>query len=88
MYTHWADKDALRLEVLTHEHQLDSGPPGLDSGDIRADLKAYLKYEPSPAKAAIQKRLMPHLIAYSARNEAFGRAWRTQVMERARNGLK
>ena len=88
VYKHWADKDALCLEVLTHVHQLDSGPPDLDSGDIRGDLKAYLKYEPSPAKAAVQKRLMPHLIAYSARNEAFGRAWRTRVMERARQGLK
>jgi AcrR family transcriptional regulator len=88
IYKHWADKDALCLEVLTHVHQLDAGPPNLDSGDIRADLKTYLKYEPSPAKAALQKRLMPHLIAYSARNEAFGRAWRARVMERARNGLK
>lgn len=88
IYKHWADKDALCLEVLMYVHQMDSSPPDPDSGDIRADLKAYLKYEPSPAKAAVQKRLMPHLIAYSARNEAFGRAWKTRVMERARNGLK
>jgi AcrR family transcriptional regulator len=88
IYKHWADKDALCLEVLTYVHELDTGPPDSDSGDIRADLKAYLKYEPSPAKAAIKKRLMPHLIAYSARNEEFGRAWRTRVMERSRSGLK
>jgi hypothetical protein len=31
---------------------------------------------------------MPHLIAYSARNQEFGRAWRTRVLERARTGLK
>jgi AcrR family transcriptional regulator len=88
VYKHWADKDALCLEVLTHVHEMDAAPPDPDSGDIRADLKTYLKYEPSPAKAAVQKRLLPHLIAYSARNEEFGRAWRTRVMERARNGLK
>jgi AcrR family transcriptional regulator len=88
VYKHWADKDALCLEVLVHVHELDEGPPELDSGDLKADLKAYLKYQPSPQKAAIQKRLMPHLIAYSARNEEFGRAWKTRVMERARDSLK
>jgi AcrR family transcriptional regulator len=88
VYKHWADKDALCLDVLMHVHELDEGPPELDSGDLREDLKAFLKYEPSPKKAAIQKRLMPHLIAYSARNEQFGRAWRTRVMERSRNFLR
>jgi AcrR family transcriptional regulator len=88
VYKHWADKDALCLEVLVHVHELDEGPPELDSGDLREDLKAFLKYEPSPKKAAIQKRLMPHLIAYSARNEQFGRAWKTRVMERSRDFLR
>src|SRR5271154_6579922 len=88
VYKHWADKEALCLEVLVHVHELDEGPPELDSGDLKADLKAYLKYEPSPKKAAIQKRLMPHLIAYSARNEQFGRAWRARVMERSRDFLR
>ncbi len=31
---------------------------------------------------------MPHLIAYSARNEEFGRAWRARAMEHLRGGLK
>jgi AcrR family transcriptional regulator len=88
VYKHWADKDALCLEVLVHVHEVDEGPPELDSGDLREDLKAFLKYEPSPKKAAIQKRLMPHLIAYSARNEQFGRAWKTRVMERSRDFLR
>src|SRR5580693_695785 len=88
VYKHWADKDALCLDVLMHVHELDEGPPELDSGDLREDLKAFLKYEPSRKKAAIQKRLMPHLIAYSARNEQFGRAWKTRVMERSRDFLR
>ena len=88
VYKHWADKDALCMDVLVHVHELDAGPPETDSGDLKADLKAFLKYEPSPKKAAIQKRIMPHLIAYSARNEEFGRAWKTRVMERARLGVK
>jgi AcrR family transcriptional regulator len=88
VYKHWADKDALCLDVLMYVHELDEGPPELDSGDLREDLKAFLKYEPTPKKAAIQKRLMPHLIAYSARNEQFGRAWKTRVMERSRDFLR
>jgi len=88
IYKHWADKDALCLEVLMHVHLLDEGPPERDSGDLKADLKAFLRYEPSPEKAAVLKKLMPHLIAYSAKNEAFARAWKTRVMDRARTGLK
>jgi AcrR family transcriptional regulator len=88
IYKHWADKDALCLEVMQFVHDLDDGPPEVDSGDLRADLIAFLKYEPSRKKAAIIKKLMPHLIAYSARNEEFGRAWKTRVMDRARTSLK
>lgn len=88
IYKHWADKDALCLAVLQHVHELDEGPPDEDSGDLRADLLAFLKYEPSRKKAAIIKKLTPHLIAYSARNEEFGRAWKTRVMDRARTTVK
>jgi AcrR family transcriptional regulator len=88
IYKHWADKDALCLEVMQFVHELDDGPPEVDSGDLRADIIAFLKYEPSRKKAAIIKKLTPHLIAYSARNEAFGRAWKTRVMDRARTSLK
>ena len=88
VYKHWADKDALCMDVLMHVHELDAGPPEIDSGDLKADVKAFLKYEPSPKKAAIQKRIAPHLIAYAARNEDFGRAWKARVMERARTGVK
>lgn len=88
IYKHWADKDALAMEVLVYVHQLDDGPPDVDSGDLKADLIAYLLYEPPARKAELKNRLMPHLIAYSARNQEFGRAWRSRVLERARTGLK
>jgi len=88
VYKHWADKDALAMEVLVYVHESDTGPPDLDSGDLQADLVAYLLYEPPPRKADLKNRLMPHLIAYSARNQEFGRAWRSRVLERARTGLK
>jgi AcrR family transcriptional regulator len=88
IYKHWADKDALCLEVMQFVHDLDDGPPEVDSGDLRADLIAFLKYEPSRKKATIIKKLMPHLMAYSARNEEFARAWKMRVMDRARTSLK
>ena len=88
IYKHWVDKEALCLEVLVHVHRLDEGPPDVDSGDLKADIIAFLTYEPPARKAEIQKRLMPHLIAYAARNEDFGRAWRVRVMERSRNGIR
>jgi AcrR family transcriptional regulator len=88
IYKHWADKDALCLEVLEHVHGLDEPLPEFASGDLKADLEAFLIYEPSGSKAPIRKRLLPHLIAYSARNQEFARAWRSRVMEPARSGLK
>jgi len=88
IYKHWADKDALCMEVLVYIQELDEGPPDIDSGDLKADLIGYLVYDPPAHKAELQKRIMPHLIAYSARNQEFGRAWRTRVLERARTGLR
>jgi AcrR family transcriptional regulator len=88
VYKHWADKDALCLEVLLHVHRNDEDPSEQDSGDLRADMKSFLAYEPPSTRAEIQRRLTPHLIAYSARNPEFARAWRARVSERARLGLR
>jgi AcrR family transcriptional regulator len=88
IYKHWADKDALCMEVLVSVHALDEPPPDFDSGDLKADLEACLVHEPNPRRADVQQRLMPHLIAYSANNQEFGRAWKARVMERARIGIK
>lgn len=88
IYKHWADKDALCMEVLVHLHELDEAPPDFDSGDLKKDIEAFLLHEPNSRQVAIKERLMPHLIAYSARNPEFGRAWRARAMDRARAGLK
>jgi len=88
IYKHWADKEALCLEVLVHVHRLDEGPSEADSGDLKRDMVAFLTYEPAANKATLQKKLLPQLLAYSARNHEFGRAWRARVMERARSGVK
>lgn len=80
IYKHWADKAALCLDVLARLHEVDTRPV-FDSGDIRADLEAVLSYRPSAKVSEQQNRIMPHLIAYAARNRAFGEAWRARVME-------
>jgi AcrR family transcriptional regulator len=87
VYKHWADKNALCLEVLLHVHRRDEGPGEHDSGDWKTDLKAFLAHEPRGDTASMQRRLAPHLIAYSAKNQQFGGAWRAQVTERARASL-
>jgi AcrR family transcriptional regulator len=86
IYKHWPDKDALALEVLAHIHGLDEEPPTFNSGDYRRDLIALLSYQPGIDRA-IKEKIWPHLMAYSARNPAFGDAWRTRISEPARQRL-
>jgi AcrR family transcriptional regulator len=85
IYKHWADKEALLLEVLAELNCLHSRPV-FDSGDIRADMVAVLSYKP-PEHAEMRERIMPHLVAYSSRNFEFGKTWRNMVMEPPRHEL-
>ena len=84
IYKHWPDKDTLALEVLTHLFGLDEKPPVFNSGDFRADLIAQLRCEPAPEGKAMREKIMPHLIAYASRNQAFGVAWRNRAVEPGR----
>ncbi|WP_051669421.1 TetR/AcrR family transcriptional regulator [Bryobacter aggregatus] len=88
IYKYWRDKEALCLEVLRHLHGLDQEPVIFNSGNTRADLVGQLSRRPRPEFAEARSRIMPHLIAYSARNESFGLAWRELVMEPSRQQLK
>jgi|SRR5579883_109589 AcrR family transcriptional regulator len=88
IYKHWHDKNTLALEVLGYLHGLDEEPPEFDSGNLRADLIAQLNYQPAEHRKKLRERMMPHLIAYSARNPVFGRQWRERVLERPRRCLK
>jgi len=81
IYKHWPHKDKLALEALLWLHGLDEPPPQFDSGNLRDDLIATLAYQPARRRADMKKRLMPHLIAYSARNPVFGKEWRKRVLE-------
>lgn len=86
IYKHWQDKEALVLEMLVEINGLRSRP-SFNTGNPRADIVAALAHRP-PDNAALRDRIMPHLAAYSARNVAFGNAWRNTVMEPSRRELR
>ena len=85
IYKHWADKEALLLEVLAVMSGIH-GRPSFDSGNTRADILAVLSYHPQQ-DAGLRERLLPHLIAYSATHREFGHTWRSKVMEPPRREL-
>lgn len=86
IYKHWSDKEALLLEAMAEINGLHDRPT-FDTGRTRADMVAVLSYQPEEC-AEVRKRIMPHFVAYSARNEAFGSAWRNIVMEPPRRELR
>ena len=78
------DKDALALEALSQLYGLHEEFPDFASGNLRKDLIDCLSYESSRwPKPPPRERMMSHLMAYSARNQAFGRAWREEVHHEA-----
>ena len=85
IYKHWADKNALLLEVMAEVNGLDQRP-SFDSGDTRSDLIAVLAYRP-PQHAEIRERIMPQFMAYSAHHHEVGLAWRNMVMNPPRREL-
>ncbi len=86
IYKHWADKEALLLEAMAEVNGLHARPT-FDTGQTRPDMVAVLSYQP-PEHADMRKRIMPHFMAYSARNVSFGNAWRDMVMDPPRRELK
>jgi len=88
VYNHWADKEALVMEVMVYIHGLDREPEDVDSGDLRDDLATVLTRRPPDEFDAARNRLIPAMIAYSAVHPEFGKAWRHRVMEPPRQCLK
>jgi AcrR family transcriptional regulator len=80
IYNHWPDKDRLALEGMFWLHGLDEEPQYFGTGSLREDLIESLTYQAAPERQEMKERMMPHLIAYSARNQVFGRAWRERVV--------
>lgn len=85
IYKHWTDKDALLLEAMAEIAGLHNRPT-FESGRTRADMIAVLAHRPEQG-ACMRERIMPHFMAYSARNPAFGLNWRKMVMEPPRRDL-
>ncbi len=88
IYNHWADKEALLLEVMLMVNGLDREPEDVDSGDLQLDLTTVLTRKPPDKFDDARNRMMPTLIAYSAVHPEFGKAWRHRVMEPPRQCLK
>jgi AcrR family transcriptional regulator len=88
IYNHWADKEALLLEVMLMVNGLDREPEDIDTGDVQHDLTTVLTRKPPDKFDAVRNRMTPSLIAYSALHPEFGKAWRHRVMEPPRQCLK
>lgn len=86
IYKHWADKEALLLEVMIEAIGINQRPK-LGFSDIRADMLAVLSYRPDE-NTELRSRLMPHFLAYAAHNQTFGDQWRQRVMEPPRRELR
>lgn len=88
IYNHWADKEALLMEVMEFIHGVSRQPECIDSGDICRDLTIVLTRRPPDEFDAVRTRLMPSMIAYSAVHLEFGKEWRFRVMEPPRHCIK
>jgi AcrR family transcriptional regulator len=88
IYNHWADKEALLMDVMVLVHGLDREREDVDTGDLCRDLATVLTRRPPDEFDGARDRLTPSLIAYSATHQQFGMAWRHRVMEPPRQSLK
>jgi len=84
IYKHWRDKHELCLEAVGRVHGLDRKPVKAESGDLLQDIIDFLQQKPPEDYAGLRDRLMPHLVAYAARDPQFGAAWRARVTEPGR----
>jgi AcrR family transcriptional regulator len=88
IYNHWADKEALLMEVMLMVHGLNREPEDEDSGDLCQDLTKVLTRRPPDEFDEARQQMTPSLIAYSALHVEFGAAWRHRVMEPPRQCLR
>jgi len=88
LYNHWADKEALMLEVMLYVNGLNQEPEDVDTGDLAKDIATVLTRRPPDEFEEARGRMMPGLIAYSATHPEFGSVWRHNVMEPPRRCLR
>jgi AcrR family transcriptional regulator len=87
IYNHWADKDALLMEVMLLVHGLDREAEEVDSGDLCQDLTMVLTRRNPDEYEVERERLTPSLIAYSALHPEFGKVWRSGFVQAPRRSL-
>ena len=87
IYKHWTDKDALALEALALLFGLHEEEPKFDCGDLRKDFLDALTYQAAEERQQSRNRIMPHVIAYAARNPEFGVQWRSRAFHPAQTRL-
>lgn len=88
IYNHWADKEALLMEVMLFVHGLDREHEEIESGDVYRDLGTVLCRRPPGHLEVARNRITPTLIAYSAAHQEFGKAWRYRVLEPPRRQIR
>src|ERR1700722_654194 len=59
IYNHWANKEALLIEVMLFVNGLDRIPADIDSGDPCSDLATILSRRPPDEFDAARSRMMP-----------------------------
>ncbi len=87
IYNHWADKEALLMEVMLYVNGANREARDVDTGDLRVDLATVLSWRPPGELEAARVRITPMFMAYAAVHREFGAAWRHRVMEPRRNAL-
>jgi AcrR family transcriptional regulator len=71
VYKHWPTRDALLIEVIgTMQEKF----PEFDSGDPKADLRAFLRQLAQSRKREELGRLWPRVISYAVSNPEFAKA--------------
>jgi AcrR family transcriptional regulator len=88
IYNHWADKEALLMEVMLYVNGANREAREVDTGDLLSDLSTVLSWHPPGELEAARVRITPMFIAYAAVHPEFGTAWRQRIMEPGRKALR
>lgn len=88
IYNHWADKEALLMEVMLYVNGADRKPIEVNTGDLLRDLSTVLSWRPPGELEAARVRITPMFIAYAAVHPDFGAAWRQRIMEPGRKAIR
>ncbi|MGB6745951.1 MAG: TetR/AcrR family transcriptional regulator [Terracidiphilus sp.] len=88
IYNHWADKEALLMEVMLYVTGANRERQDIDTGDLLCDLSAALSNRPPDELEAMRTRIMPMFMAYASVHREFGAAFRQRIMEPGRKAIR